>query len=146
MLTRELTEEKLLRHMCEWCETKKRAVASRCYEDLCVTYDDLASRKDAAAELLLARGALLEVHRATLHCGKASNVLQPNFGEARGQRRPTFLLVYRAAVPDNLCVPRIGKRCAGTILRFNEDETRKQVEQRNGRVILTISAAREVQV
>ena len=40
MLSREITEDKLLNYMSEWCETKKLPEASCCYDDCAIEYDD----------------------------------------------------------------------------------------------------------
>ena len=39
-LARELTEEKLLHYMVEWCETPKRTASACCFEHCCVEYCD----------------------------------------------------------------------------------------------------------
>ena len=39
-LTREITEDKLLHYMSEWCNTAKKQEASCCYEDCAIKYDD----------------------------------------------------------------------------------------------------------
>ena len=39
-LTREITEDKLLHYMSEWCNTTKKQEASCCYEDCAIKYDD----------------------------------------------------------------------------------------------------------
>lgn len=45
-LARELTEEKLLHYMVEWCETPKKAARACCFDDCCMEYsDDAAARQ-----------------------------------------------------------------------------------------------------
>ena len=40
LLSREITEDKLLNYMSEWCETKKLPEASCCYDDCAIEYDN----------------------------------------------------------------------------------------------------------
>lgn len=46
-LARELTEEKLLHYMVEWCETPKRTASACCFEDCCVEYCDAGVARQA---------------------------------------------------------------------------------------------------
>ena len=46
-LARELTEEKLLHYMVEWCETPKRAAPAVCFEDCCMLYSDDGAARQA---------------------------------------------------------------------------------------------------
>ena len=51
-LARELTEDKLLHYMVEWCETPKKSAPACCFEDCCVEYrNDGVARQVARADI-----------------------------------------------------------------------------------------------
>ena len=49
-LARELTEEKLLHYMVEWCETSKQAAPACCFEDCCIQYCENGVARQARSE------------------------------------------------------------------------------------------------
>ena len=78
----ELTQDKLLHYMSEWCDAPKLAEAACCYEDCCVRYD--VSAKVMAVQVVRASlehcyrlpySSLHQRHSAGTHCGKIAAIL-----------------------------------------------------------------------
>lgn len=163
-LAKEMTEEKLLHFMSEWCETPHEPQASCCYDDCAIQYDD---------ELLPAH----QVDRRTLencylripHCIKGAvpqaivdrlhkfyaqtfwgNLQVFKCGQAAQALAKRGLNVVRLFI--GLSSGGVGQSLFSTHLRamyghnfaffdpniwYNEEEIRKQIEQLNGCCILT---------
>eukprot|EP00435_Cladocopium_sp_Y103_P038419 s1353_g10.t1 len=163
-ISREITEDKLLHYMSEWCEQAKTPEPSCCYEDCAIAYDHAAQ----PAEQVL-REALKNCYLRIPHQIKAT-VPEPVLERVKKFYRQTFwgnVAVFKccqaaqALAKRGLNVTRlfiglsgggVGQSLYSTHLHamyghnaaffdpniwFNEDEMRKQVEQLNGCCILT---------
>ena len=163
-LSYELTQDKLLHYMSEWCDMPKLVEGACCYEDCAVQYDF----EDVAARQVL-RERLENCYLRIPHCIKGT-VPQPIQERLRLFYSRTFwgnIQVFKcgqaaqALAKRGLNVVRmfiglssggVGQSLYSTHLQamyahnfaffdpqiwFNEEEMRKQVEQLNGCIILT---------
>ncbi|CAL1137736.1 unnamed protein product [Cladocopium goreaui] len=151
-LARELTEEKLLHYMVEWCETPKRTASACCFEHCCVEYCDEGVARQVA------RANIKDVYTFIPH--KLKGVVQPDIVE-RLQKfyRQMFwcnLPIFKCCQAAQALAKRgynvvrifIGLSSGGAMyganfayfdpnIGWNEDEMRKQIEQLNGCFVLT---------
>ena len=66
-LSYELTQDKLLHYMCEWCDTPKVVEGACCYEDCCIKYDF-----EESAAKQVQRAALTNCYLRIPHCLKGT--------------------------------------------------------------------------
>ena len=166
-LTREITEDKLLHYMSEWCDTPKEPQASCCYEDAAVLYTD--SVQDALPALQVSRDELAHCYLRIPHSLKGA--VPPDIS-ARLERfyKQTFwgnLPVFKCGQAAQALAKRginvvrlfiglssggVGQSLYSAHLQamyghnfaffdpniwYHDEEMRKQVEQLNGCCILT---------
>lgn len=163
-LSYELTQDKLLHYMCEWCEAAKVIEAACCYEDCCVKYDvDSVPAKQVLRESLencylrvphSLKGTvpLAVVERVQKFYAQTfwGNIAVFKCGQAAQALAKRGLNVVRLFI--GLSSGGVGQSLYSTHLQamythnfaffdpniwFQEEEMRKQVEQLNGCIILT---------
>ncbi|CAJ1456297.1 unnamed protein product, partial [Effrenium voratum] len=163
-LTREITEDKLLHYMSEWCNTAKKQEASCCYEDCAIKYDD-----ELLPAFQVPRADLENCYLRVPHCIKGT-VPQHSVERLHKFYAQTFwcnVEVFKccqaaqALAKRGLNVTRlfiglssggVGQSLYSSHLQalyghnfayfdpniwYHEEEMRKQVEQLNGCIILT---------
>lgn len=163
-LSIELTQDKLLHYMCEWCDAPKTPAAGVCYEDCAITYED-----ELLPAVQVPREELQNCYLRIPHCLKGS-VPRDVVERVEKFYSQTFwsnLKVFRCGQAAQALAKRglnivrifIGLSAGGVgqslyskhleaIYRhnfaffdpqiwFHEEEMRKQVEQLNGCIILT---------
>lgn len=163
-LSIELTQDKLLHYMSEWCEMPKKLTAAVCYEDCAITYED-----PSLPAVQVSRAALENCYLRIPHCIKGtvpqatverlqqfyfrtfwSNLDVFRCGQAAQALAKRGLNVVRLFI--GLSSGGVGQSLYSTHLQamyghnfaffdpqiwFHEEEMRKQVEQLNGCIILT---------
>ena len=163
-LSYELTQDKLLHYMCEWCDAAKVVEAACCYEDCCVKYDvDMTPAKQVLRTALencylqvphAIKGAIpqnvLERLRKFYAQTFWGNIAVFKCGQAAQALAKRGLNVVRLFI--GLSSGGVGQPLYSTHLQamyarnfaffdpniwFHEEEMRKQVEQLNGCIILT---------
>ena len=163
-LSVELTQDKLLHYMCEWCDGPKEPEAAVCYEDCAVTYQD-----EFLPAVQVSREQLEHCYLRIPHCIKGTvpqDVRQRLFkfySQTFWGNAPVFQCCQaaQALAKRGLNVVRlfiglsgggVGQSPFSAHLQamyghnfaffdpqiwFNEEEMRKQIEQLNGCIILT---------
>ena len=163
-LSYELCQDKLLHFMSEWCDTPKEVEASCCYEDCAVKYDDelLPARQIQREQLVncylriphsikqTVPADIVERLRKFYSQTFWGNIEAFKCGQAAQALAKRGLNVVRLFI--GLSSGGVGQSLYSTHLQamyahnfaffdpgvwFHEDEMRKQVEQLNGRCILT---------
>ena len=163
-LSMELTQDKLLHYMSEWCDTPKQPEAGVCYEDCAVTYEDAI-----LPAVQVERERLQNCYLRIPHCLKGTVPvdvvarLQKFYAQTFWGNLPAFRCgqAAQALAKRGLNVVRVfiglsgggvGQSLYSAHLQalyghnfaffdpqiwFHEEEMRKQVEQLNGCIILT---------
>ena len=163
-LSREVTEEKLLHYMTEWCDTPCTRQPSCCYDDCAVAYDHgrepaLQVKRDELKNCYLRiphciKGVVPEHVVQRLHkfyrqtfwgnidvfkcCQAAQALAKRGINVTR-----VFIGISRGGVGQSLYSLHLKAMFAHNFaffdpnIWFNEDEMRKQVEQLNGCCVLT---------
>ncbi|CAJ1423131.1 unnamed protein product, partial [Effrenium voratum] len=139
-LTREITEDKLLHYMSEWCNTAKKQEASCCYEDCAIKYDD---------ELTVPQHIVERLHKfyaQTFWCNvevfKCCQAAQALAKRGLNVTR-LFIGLSSGGVKQSLYSSHLQALYGHNFAYFDpniwyhEEEMRKQVEQLNGCIILT---------
>ena len=163
-LTREITEDKLLHYMSEWCDTTKNPEPSCCYEDAAILYDEGVSPalqvdcdtlancylriphcikgtipQDVTARLLKFYRQTFWGNLAVFKCGQAAQALaKRGINVVR-----LFIGLSNGGVGQSLYSAHLRAMYGHNFAYFDpniwyhDEEMRKQVEQLNGCCILT---------